>query len=123
VAIRVECPQCKQTLEAPDEFAGRVAICPACRTKVQIPSTPMTPVVPATSASDAAAPVATPQPLASKPRPTRSVDRIESIVSDVRAELRTLNRRLGCLIGLVVVVAALGFAAAFYLLHQATRLY
>ena len=119
MAIRVECPNCKQTLEAPDEFAGRVAICPACRTRVQIPSVQ----APTAPASDALAQLTTPQPPETKPRPARSVDRIESIASDVRAELRTLNRRLGCLIGLVVVVAALGFAAGFFLLHQASQLY
>jgi hypothetical protein len=119
VAIRVECPNCKQTLESPDEFAGRVAICPACRTKVQIPSVQ----IPTAPAAGAPPQLTTPQPLETKPRPTRSVDRIESIASDVRAELRTLNRRLGCLIGLVVIVAALGSAAAFFLLHQASELY
>jgi hypothetical protein len=118
VAIRVECPQCKQTLEAPDEFAGRVAICPACRTKVQIPPVQ----VPTVPASDAPSQLATPQPPETKPRPTKSVDRIESMVSDVRAELRTLNRRLGCLIGLVFVAAVLGLGAAYYLLHQASWL-
>jgi hypothetical protein len=119
VAIRVECPNCKQTLEAPDEFAGRVAICPACRTRVQIPSVQ----IPAARAIDAPPQPTSPQPLETKPRPTRSVDRIESIASDVRAELRTLNRRLGCLIGLVVIIAALGITAAYLLFRQASQLY
>jgi hypothetical protein len=123
VAIRVECPQCQQTLEAPDEFAGRVAICPACRTKVQIPSMPVMPPTAVIPTSDLVATAPTPTPLEKKPRPTRSVDRIESMVSDVRAELRTLNRRLGCLIGLVAVVAAIGLAAAYFLFHQASSLY
>src|SRR3954468_7822344 len=94
VAIRVECPKCNQTLEAPDEIAGRTAICPTCRTKVQIPSTP---------ASGLPAPLPIPQDLEPKPRPARPVERIESMVSDVRAELRTLNRRVGCLIAFFVL--------------------
>jgi hypothetical protein len=129
VAIRVECPNCKQTLESPDEFAGRVAICPACRTKVQIPSLPptatspqATPLLPPPTSGDPLAPQQTAKPPDTKARPTKSVDRIESMVSDVRAELRTLNRRLGCLIGLIVVVAALGLAAGYFLLHQASWL-
>jgi hypothetical protein len=121
VAIRVECPNCKQTLEAPDEFVGRVAICPACRTRVQIPSSqssaapPTRP--PAVTASEVFLPSATPQFPATTPSPTTSVDRIESIASDIRAELRTLNRRLGCLIILIAVVAAIGFFGAYTLLH------
>ena len=114
MAIRVECPKCKQTLEAPDEFAGRVAICPACRTKVQIPATPASDVLPSVPA---------PQPLEAKPRPAKSVDRIEFMVSDVRAELRTLNRRLGCLIAFLAIVAIIGLAAAYVLLNRASQLY
>jgi hypothetical protein len=114
VAIRVECPKCNQTLEAPDEIAGRAAICPTCRTKVQIPPMP---------ANDVLIPVPTPRPPEPKPLPTKSIDRIESIVSDVRAELRTLNRRLGCLIAFFVVVAIIGFATAIVLFNRATQLY
>jgi hypothetical protein len=118
VAIRVECPNCKQTLEAPDEFAGRAAICPACRTKVQIPPVQ----VPAAPPSDVTPQLTTSQLPETKSSPTTSVDRIESIASDIRAELRTLNRRLGCLIGLVVIIAALGITAAYLLFHQVSQL-
>jgi hypothetical protein len=113
VAIRVECPKCNQTLEAPDEIAGRAAICPTCRTKVQIPPTP---------ANDVLTPVPTPQPAEPKPRQAKSADRIESIVSDVRAELRTLNSRIGCLIVLFLIAAIIGIAAII-LFNRATQLY
>ena len=114
MAIRVECPKCNQTLEAPDEIAGRTAICPTCRTKVQIPPTP---------ASDLPTAIPVPQQLDPKPRPAKPVERIESMISDVRAELRTLNRRVGCLMAFFVLIAILGFAAAFVLLDRASHLY
>ena len=114
MAIRVECPNCNQTLEAPDEIAGRAAICPTCRTKVQIPSTP---------ASAVLTPVPIPQPPQPNSRPAKSMDRIESIVSDVRAELRTLNRRLGCLIAFFIIVAVIGFGTAIVLFNRAIQLY
>lgn len=114
MAIRVACPKCNQTLEAPDEFAGRVAICPACRTKVQIPGAP---------AIVGPAPVPSAQGPEARPRPTRPIERIESMVSDVRAEMRAINRKLGCLIAIVVVIAIAGCVAAATMLRGASVLY
>lgn len=41
--IAVECPNCNATLKAPPEFAGKVATCPECGTKVRVPVGPTTP--------------------------------------------------------------------------------
>src|SRR5262245_49510626 len=101
MAIRVDCPKCKQTLEAPDELGGRTAICPSCRTKMQLPPAP--PVV-ITPAAEPSAPVSAPaQPEATKTLIAQPVDRIEFMVSDVRAELRSINRKFGCLIVLFLL--------------------
>lgn len=37
MAIKVTCPKCLQTIKAPDSFAGKQGICPACREPVKIP--------------------------------------------------------------------------------------
>jgi hypothetical protein len=39
--IKVECPQCKKTLNAPDGAAGRTAACPKCNGQIRIPGTPV----------------------------------------------------------------------------------
>src|SRR5215470_8334738 len=99
MAIRVDCPKCKQTLEAPDELGGRTAICPSCRTKMQLPPGP--PIVMATAM--APPPISAPAETETKTvvaRPetkldvAQPVDRIEFMVSDVRVELRSINRKL-----------------------------
>jgi hypothetical protein len=127
MAIRVDCPKCKQTLEAPDELGGRTAICPRCRTKMQLPAAPPAIVAPVPGP----VPISTPlQPEANTgvPRPetkidpAQSVDRIEFMVSDVRAELRSINRKLGCLIVVFVFAVVAGIVAAVVLIHQAARL-
>ena len=127
MAIRVDCPKCKQTLEAPDELGGRTAICPSCRAKMQLPGTP--PVVMATAIAPAptSAP-AEPEVKATFARPetkldaAQPVDRIEFMVSDVRAELRSINRKLGCLIVVFVLAVVAGVVAAMILINQAGRL-
>jgi hypothetical protein len=35
--IRVVCPNCEKKLGIDDQFAGRLAVCPRCKTKVQVP--------------------------------------------------------------------------------------
>ncbi len=35
--IRVECPSCQRTLEAPDEYAGKLAKCLKCGAAIQLP--------------------------------------------------------------------------------------
>src|SRR5215475_12804108 len=102
MAIRVDCPKCKQTLEAPDELGGRTAICPSCRTKMQLPAAPPVVIAPAATAPPMSAPlppdgrtvIAQPETKAGAAQP---VDRIEFMVSDVRVDLRSINRKLGCL--------------------------
>jgi hypothetical protein len=46
MAIRVECPTCHQTLEAPDEYAGRAAKCPKCSSVVQLPADELPTAIP-----------------------------------------------------------------------------
>ncbi len=41
--ISVDCPNCNSTLKAPPEFAGKVATCPDCGTKVRVPIGPSSP--------------------------------------------------------------------------------
>jgi hypothetical protein len=36
MAIRVECPSCGKVLEAPEEYAGRNAVCPSCRNPLSL---------------------------------------------------------------------------------------
>ena len=62
------------------------------------------------------------QPEATKPLVAEPVDRIEFMVSDIRAELRSINRKFGCLIVLFVLALAAGIAAAVILINQAGRL-
>jgi hypothetical protein len=38
VTIRVVCSSCGKVLKAPDQLAGRRAICPACKAQVAIPA-------------------------------------------------------------------------------------
>jgi hypothetical protein len=35
--IRVVCPKCEKKLGIDDQFAGRLAVCPRCKTKIQVP--------------------------------------------------------------------------------------
>jgi hypothetical protein len=124
MAIRVECPKCKQTLEAPDELGGRTAICPSCRTKMQLPAAPPVVIAPAAEATPPASAASStpPQSEATKTLVAQPVDRIEFMVSDVRAELRSINRKFGCLIVLFVLALAAGITAAVILINQAGRL-
>ena len=38
--MRFRCPNCKQSMECPDDLAGRKATCPRCTQKILIPSPP-----------------------------------------------------------------------------------
>jgi hypothetical protein len=127
MAIRVDCPKCKQTLEAPDELGGRTAICPSCRTKMQLPGAPPVVITPAAAASPVSASLP-PDPTTVAARPeikpgaAEPVDRIEFMVSDVRVELRSINRKLSCLIVVFVFAVVAGIAAAVILINLAGRL-
>jgi hypothetical protein len=39
--IKVECPQCKKSLNAPHGATGRTATCPKCKGQIRIPGTPV----------------------------------------------------------------------------------
>src|SRR5262249_21123907 len=64
--IKVVCPQCGHSLSAPDHFAGKIAGCPACKTKIQVPAAQGVPAqaVPTRPAP----PVPRAAPLAAPPR-------------------------------------------------------
>jgi DNA-directed RNA polymerase subunit RPC12/RpoP len=38
MSIEFKCPQCAQTLEVAESYAGQAASCPSCSTKVTIPA-------------------------------------------------------------------------------------
>jgi hypothetical protein len=48
--IRLQCPKCERKLVVKPEFAGRVALCPGCQTKMRVPDIQ----APADGAADAA---------------------------------------------------------------------
>src|SRR5436309_495852 len=38
--VRFSCPTCNRTLQAPEDRAGKVAVCPGCKQQLQIPAPP-----------------------------------------------------------------------------------
>lgn len=93
---------------------------------MQLPAAPAVVVAPAAGAPPLSAPVqadakSLPAPPETKAGAAQPVDRIEFMVSDVRAELRSINRKLGCLIVVLVVAVVAGIAAAVVLINQMGR--
>jgi hypothetical protein len=63
--IKVVCPQCNKSLNAPDSAAGRTAACPKCKGQLRIPGTPAAKAA-ATSANGTVAPSASKSSRAAK---------------------------------------------------------
>jgi len=87
VPIRVECPSCGRGIKAPDKYAGKVAKCPGCSNKLQVPipaakENPPTAVAP--PASQAAPSVA---PVASPPAPVTVVQQTAPIATAKEQDL------------------------------------
>jgi hypothetical protein len=77
MAIKFACSACGHNLSAPDKAAGRMAPCPKCKKKIEVPAT-MPPVAPSRHAPllSSPSPLAAPQPAAKAPQsapPTKRV--------------------------------------------------
>src|SRR4029077_5676820 len=68
VMIRLACPKCKKKLGVQEALAGRVAVCPQCRSKFRVPQQERTTEA-ATEEAVTALPKREPAPPPRKPRP------------------------------------------------------
>ncbi|MCG8583289.1 MAG: hypothetical protein MI757_01085 [Pirellulales bacterium] len=72
--IAVECANCNATLKAPPEFAGKVATCPECGTKVRVPVGPTSPQGAPPAAAPAGGPPKRRAPAAAAPADPLGID-------------------------------------------------
>lgn len=53
--INFDCPHCGQNLDAPDDMAGMVIVCPACEKNIKVPVPPGVAALLSAAAADLAA--------------------------------------------------------------------
>jgi hypothetical protein len=94
--IAVECPECQKRIQAPDNFAGKSARCPACRAPVPVP---------------AAAP--RPKPVAAKPPVARKGRRL----------LVGVLLGIAALVGLAAFVIVFSLVAGSYMSGKSDSLW